>query len=347
MKFPFSFSNQVWVHLAGVILFMSMPVLFSPDLFNAFSLFQVPPFQREFLTYFLLVLFFYANYLFFIPKLYFQRKYILFFVCVLAFVVLIVFIPRSIFPPQPHPHPLNLPPPPHGGPGHPPKKFPLLFLFGHTFIFSVAILFLAFTLKMSNLWKQSQREKLDAELLYLKAQINPHFLFNTLNSIYSLAIVKSDLTASAIVKLSGMMRYVLSEAHMDKVSLEKETTYIADYIELQKLRLSESVKLHFLLTGYNTGKQIAPLLLIPFIENAFKFGVNPEKKSEISIHIDVKESSLFLFVKNDTVNDSAERNGLGLANTRNRLALMYPGKHELTITDETTTFTVSLKIYFV
>jgi LytS/YehU family sensor histidine kinase len=206
---------------------------------------------------------------------------------------------------------------------------------------------MAFTLKMSNLWKQTQKEKLDAELLYLKAQINPHFLFNTLNSIYSLAIVKSDMTASAIVKLSGMMRYVLSEAHLETVSLQKETAYISDYIELQKLRLTESANLHFILTGYNTGKQIAPLLLIPFIENAFKFGVNPEKKSEISIHIDIEESHLFLFVKNDKVNDSAEHNGLGIANTQSRLQLLYPGKHELNITDTENQFSVSLKIYFV
>lgn len=341
MKYPLLFSNQVWLHIAGILLFMSMPILFSPDLANALSLFQIPPFQREFLSYAMLVLFFYASYLFFIPKMYFRRRYVLFCVCILACILLIAFIPRSIIPPQPHPH-LPHPPPP----GHPPKKLPFFFL-GHTFIFSLAILFLAFTLKMSNLWRQTQKEKLDAELSYLKAQINPHFLFNTLNSIYSLAIVKSDLTASAIVKLSGMMRYVLSEAHLEKVSLQQETEYISDYIELQKLRLTESVQLHFILTGYSVGKQIAPLLLIPFIENAFKFGVNPEKKSEISIHIDSEESHLFMFVKNDKVNDSADRNGLGIANTKNRLELLYPGKHELEITNTEKQFTVSLKIYFV
>lgn len=325
--------------MAGIVLFMSMPVLFSPDVANALSLFEIPPFQREFLTYFLLVLFFYANYLFFIPKFFLQRKHLLFSISIIIFIAIILFIPRWIIPHIPHiPRPANQ--------GIPHKK-PPFFFFGHTLIFALAILFMAFTLKMSNLWKQTQKEKLDAELLYLKAQINPHFLFNTLNSIYSLAIIKSDMTASAIVKLSGMMRYVLSEAHLETVSLQKETEYISDYIELQKLRLTESAKLHFILTGNSIGKQVAPLMLIPFIENAFKFGVNPEKNSEISIHIDIEESHIFLFVKNDKVNDSAEQNGLGIANTQSRLELLYPGKHELNITDTENQFSVSLKIYFV
>jgi hypothetical protein len=339
MKHPFLFSNQVWLHLAGIVMFMSMPVLFSPDVANALSLFELPPFQREFLTYFLLVLFFYACYLYLIPRFYLRHQYIVFTIGVVICITAITLIPHMVVPYHPHPgH--------HGGGGHPPKKFPI-FIFGHTFVFSLAILLLAFTLKMSNLWKQTQKEKLDAELSYLKAQINPHFLFNTLNSIYSLAIVKSDLTASAIVKLSGMMRYVLSEAHYDRVSLQKETTYISDYIELQKLRISDSANLHFLVTGDTRGKEIAPLLFIPFIENAFKFGVNPEKKSEISIHIDIAESFVFLFVKNDKVNDTAEQTGLGIANTRSRIELLYPGKHELTITDDQHVFAVSLKLYFV
>ncbi len=341
---------HIWIHTAGIVLFLSMPILFSPDLMNALSLFQIPPFQREFFTYILLVIFFYLSYLVLIPKLYFQKKYWLFGICITICLVIIIFTPNTLFPKMPHHFK-----PMHQGPGmgmdmpmlkEPPKNF-LPFFLGHNFVFAVAIFFLAFTLKMSNLWKQSQQEKLDAELSYLKAQINPHFLFNTLNSIYSLAIAKSDATASAIVKLSGMMRYAISEAHMNAVSLQKELTYIADYIELQRLRISKSVNLNYTLSGNSVGKEIAPLILIPFIENAFKFGVNAEKDSRITIHLDVQESHLLLFVENNKVNDNVEKNGLGIANTQSRLQLLYPGKHELTIKDLEHQFSVTLKIYFI
>lgn len=325
-----------------------MPILFSPDLMNSLSLFQIPPFQREFFTYTLLVIFFYLSYLVLIPKLYFQKKYSLFTISILICLAIIIFTPNALFPKMPH-HFRHMPQESDLGmrmPKGPPKSF-LPFFLGHNFVFAVAIFFLAFTLKMSNLWKQSQQEKLDAELSYLKAQINPHFLFNTLNSIYSLAIAKSDATASAIVKLSGMMRYAISEAHMDTVSLQKELAYIADYIALQKLRISDSVKLTYTLTGNSAGKQIAPLLLIPFIENAFKFGVNVEKNSRIVIHLDVQESHLLLFVENNKVNENVEKTGLGITNTRSRLQLLYAGKHELNIDDQEHQFSIKLKIFFV
>lgn len=191
------------------------------------------------------------------------------------------------------------------------------------------------------------RDKLDAELSYLKAQINPHFLFNTLNSIYSLALQKSDDAANAVVKLSGMMRYVLTESQRESVSLEKEINYIKDYVELQKLRLGNAVRLDFNISGNAAQKQIAPLLLIPFIENAFKHGVNAEENSEIKIEINVTESAVNLFVKNNKVNvdnTTDVKTGLGVENTKNRLILLYPDKHHLTIDDNPLSFAVSLSI---
>ncbi|HRD40256.1 MAG TPA: sensor histidine kinase, partial [Bacteroidia bacterium] len=185
------------------------------------------------------------------------------------------------------------------------------------------------------------------ELSYLKAQINPHFLFNTLNSIYSLAIQKSDETANAVVKLSGMMRYVLTESQNEFVSLQKELDYINNYIELQKTRLDSTIKLHYTITGTTTGKAIAPLILIPFIENAFKYGVNAEENSEITIEISVNEAAINLFVKNNKVSirpDPENRSGLGIENTKSRLLLLYPGKHYLNIDDNSASFSVSLSI---
>lgn len=195
--------------------------------------------------------------------------------------------------------------------------------------------------------KQAEKEKSNAELSYLKSQINPHFLFNTLNSIYSLAINKSDETATAVVRLSGMMRYVTSESNQHLVSLEKEINYLTNYIELQKLRLEDTVKIAFKLNGSTDGKQIAPLILITFIENAFKHGVNPEENSLIEISVMINTTGIQLLVYNNKVcqsHDVGQHSGLGIKNASARLQLLYPGKHLLVIDDNSKYFSVDLKI---
>jgi len=188
---------------------------------------------------------------------------------------------------------------------------------------------------------------LNAELAYLKAQINPHFLFNTLNSIYSLAIEKSDYTPTAVVKLSGMMRYVLTESSTEFVSLEKEINYIRDFVDLQKIRLGDTAAVQFDISGEFLGKRIAPLILIAFIENAFKHGVNPEEKSTIIIQIKVTDRNLFLLVKNKKVNSTSKSdlsNLVGLENTINRLKLIYVSKYNLKFTDTAEDYSVELTI---
>lgn len=211
----------------------------------------------------------------------------------------------------------------------------------------MVIVVFSLMLRISGRWQQTEREKMNAELSYLKAQINPHFLFNTLNSIYSLAIQKSDETPTAIVKLSGMMRYVLSESANEFVSLEKEIIYIKNYIDLQKLRFEDAISLEFIIKGDSIGKKIAPLMLIPFIENAFKHGVNAEEESLIKINIHITEETLFLsvFNKKVTINISEEnKSGLGIENTKNRLQLLYPEKHKLSIFDTENSFLVELSM---
>lgn len=162
-------------------------------------------------------------------------------------------------------------------PGGPPHINTLrVIFFDYGLYMFILVLVCALLLKTNQRWRKLRQEKLETELSYLKAQINPHFLFNTLNSIYALAIEKSDYTATAVVKLSGMMRYIISESHKHFVSLEKEISYINDYIELQKFRLGGTVKIHYSLQGHYPGKEIAPLILITFVENAFKYGLTPK-----------------------------------------------------------------------
>jgi len=198
-----------------------------------------------------------------------------------------------------------------------------------------------------NRLKETEKEKLFAQIASLKSQINPHFLFNTLNNIYATAIDVLPKTADMIDKLSEMMRYTMEDTQQNFVLLEDELNYVTNYIELQKLRLDRRVKLHYQSLDKIPTLQIAPMLLIPFIENAFKHGVNAEQKSSIDIEILITNTQLQLRVINTKVNvqkDTTERSGLGIENTKYRLNLIYPAKHLLAIHNTAKEFSVSLHL---
>jgi LytS/YehU family sensor histidine kinase len=218
------------------------------------------------------------------------------------------------------------------------------------FLYLIGI-FISLFIRVKRNLNTIEHEKNNAELSYLKSQINPHFLFNTFNTIYSLAIKESaDDTANGMLKLSGMMRYVVTESSSDFVPLQKELNYIHDYIDLQRLRLDKGVKLTYSLLGDAEDKQIAPLLLIPFIENAFKHGVNPDENSEITIQINIIEHELHLLVMNNKVRVNHTQNeqlGFGIDNTKTRLKLLYPSAHQLEILDTNNQYTVNLQISLV
>src|SRR6185437_11981591 len=169
--------------------------------------------------------------------------------------------------------------------------------------------------------KEIANEKLKAELSFLKAQINPHFLFNTLNNIYALATAQSEHTAAAVMKLSSIMRYVLTEARNDLVPLEKEIQFTSHYIELQKMRLTDKTIIEFSVRGEPLGRQIAPLLLLPFVENAFKYGISTHK---------------FL----NTLLRVSDNTGIGISNTKRRLDLFYEERYSLDIQDKSNEFIV-------
>ncbi|HTA62396.1 MAG TPA: histidine kinase [Bacteroidia bacterium] len=333
----------------GCIIFLSLPILFSPDLEEPTQLYKIPPFQRDFVGYLVLVIYFYLNYYVFITKYYFSKRYVLFATLTLLSFLVVSVIPNILIPDKAfvfHPSGqciANNPsyPMPHGH-----ESFFLFF--SHHFFEFLIVCTLSLMLKISSQLKLAEQEKVNAELSYLKAQINPHFLFNTLNSIYSLAIEKSDYTATAVVKLSGMMRYVITDASHKFVALEKEINYISDYIELQKLRIDSTIKLTYSVTGTLTEKRIAPLVLISFIENAFKYGVNAEENSEINIHIDITKSYLHLRVFNKKVSIHQipqGKSGLGIENAKNRLQLLYPGTHKLIITNNKLDYSIFLSLY--
>ena len=337
-------AHKVLIHVVCCLAFLSLPVLFSPDLSSSLEFIKIPFFQMDFIDHIIMILIFYFNYYFLIPKFFLQKKYVLFGIGVVLTFCALVFAHRLV--------PLDasdlVPPGTEVTLPFPIQNANLILwkIWTHLFQFLTVFAF-SFLLKFYDRWKQTEKEKISAELSYLKAQINPHFLFNTLNSIYSLALEKSDDTAAAVVKLSGMMRHVISEAHQDFVSLTKEISYISDYIDLQKIRLGNTVRINYF-ADINAGdKQIAPLVLIPFIENAFKYGVNAEDNSLIQVQIALNENELTLEVHNNKVivkKEETEQTGLGIKNTKKRLDLLYPGEHKLELRDSEKEFSVLLTL---
>ncbi|MBK0401884.1 sensor histidine kinase [Adhaeribacter sp. BT258] len=202
-------------------------------------------------------------------------------------------------------------------------------------------------------WRRAEKEKLEAvaekktaELSFLKAQINPHFLFNTLNNIYSLAITQSPNTAPSIMELSNIMRYVTDDATKDFVTVDREVDCIRDYISLQSLRLGESTQVIFEVTGQTENKKIAPLILMTFIENNFKYGVSNHEKTNITIKLISDDQKIGFFCQNKIFvhHNQMETTGIGLSNTRNRLELAYPNKHSLDISNNNGLYTVHLTL---
>lgn len=194
----------------------------------------------------------------------------------------------------------------------------------------------------------AEAEKSKAELSFLKAQVNPHFLFNTLNNIYTLAIIKDENTAPSIMKLSSIMRYITDEAGDEFVYLRNEINCIENFISLHKLRLGKKTELTYECIGsLEKDIQIAPLILMAFVENVFKYGISNHKTNELIIKLSITDNILNFFTQNPIHPDKKkpERSGIGLTNTRKRLQLIYPDKHVLDVNDKNNLFTVKLTIH--
>jgi len=219
------------------------------------------------------------------------------------------------------------------------SSFVLFFLIG-------GFIRLAFSfIKNQNEKKLLENARLNAEINFLKSQINPHFLFNTLNSVYAQAHSRSDKTEVSILKLSELLRYMLYDSGENRVELSKDIQYINNYIDLQKLRLSSKVMINYTVTGKLDGYYIAPLLLITFIENAFKHGISYSQSSSINIEIKTIDETLTLVVSNPLVQTNTFADGgLGLKNVTRRLELLYPDKYQLLIQQENNYHIVNLNL---
>lgn len=186
--------------------------------------------------------------------------------------------------------------------------------------------------------RRLEEERVNSELSYLKAQINPHFFFNTLNNIYALTNIDIEKARMALHKLSRMMRYVLYETEKDSTLLSKEIDFIKDFITLMRLRISEKVQIKLDIQEQFTDTIIAPMVLLPFIENCFKHGISSQQESKITIRLSLEHQVLHLYTANKIVSSGKSQmdvqgKGIGLNNTKRRLSLIYPDKYSLDIDD--------------
>jgi two-component system, LytTR family, sensor histidine kinase AlgZ len=193
---------------------------------------------------------------------------------------------------------------------------------------------------------RAQQEKVTAELQLLKAQVHPHFLFNTLNNIYSFSLDRSPKTPELILKLSSLLSYMLYDCKAEQVRLEKEVEIMKDYIDLEKERYGNTIEISWTVEGAIRGNFISPLLMLPFLENAFKHGASEQiEKPWLGVDISV-ENNILKFKITNSKNEymSQSNNGIGINNVKKRLEFIYPGKHELKINDEGDFFAVSLMV---
>lgn len=219
------------------------------------------------------------------------------------------------------------------------------FLFLMVTGFSLAIE-LAFELFRQILSRQEiEAEKNKAELALYKAQINPHFLFNTLNTLYALVLSGSDKTESAFVKFSGILRYMYSQHGSEFISADRELDYIRQYVDLQALRLNRHTQVDFVIEN-NKGDTLVPsMILITFVENVFKYGTSPDMDCVVHIHIIVDENRLLLETENAVVRRREDgMQGIGIANCRKRLELLYPDRYELQTVEDDGIYRVRLEI---
>jgi sensor histidine kinase YesM len=194
-----------------------------------------------------------------------------------------------------------------------------------------------------------EKDKLEAELKFLKSQIHPHFLFNTLNNLYALTLKKSDKAPEMVIQLSNLLEYTLYSGKETEVNLSEELKQIKGYIDLEKLRFGNRLKINTEIAGNVNGLMIAPLLLLPFVENSFKHGASNDLKSPfIDLKFNVMDNRLIFSISNSNRGESGKfetyKEGIGLKNVKRRLELLYPNKHSLEIIQNQEIFDVNLKL---
>jgi len=323
---------NVSVHVICWLAFIFLPlfIISEPmELLNSSSVFV----WSYIISCAILLIIFYFNYLWVIPQLFVKKKYVQWILITVAFFACIVLVHKLLIP----------------------KDFSevngLKYLESRIMKGLILKTLATYLISWLIFFAQSYRNKelavKRAELAQLKSQVNPHFLFNSLNSIYSQAMAKSDQTAESVAQLSDIMRYVTDVSEKDSVSLSEELEYVRNYVDLQRIRLTQKTSVKFEIQGDSAGKRIPPLLFINFVENAFKYGVSNETEGAILFKFTVTEKELELMVENNKakqVKSGDKMNSSGIKNAKKRLDLLYGLNYFLEIKESDVAFRVDLKV---
>ncbi|SEO62016.1 sensor histidine kinase [Mucilaginibacter sp. OK283] len=371
---------SIILHFAGWVMLMAIPLIFlhrGGSFDGDIVLLQSPDYWLFGLTFMVV---FYSNAYFFVPRLLLRKKHIFFGIavfslffgvyCIRPFDRLLHIREKEDDSRRPNNRP------PFNGPGNvnyqpvePPGRNPNLpsyrdrplsrspfgqplditsfFIFFTVIAFSTAIKTIREWLLTEQRAARAEADKATAELSFLKAQINPHFLFNTMNNIYTLVLTRDDHAADSVLRLSKIMRYVTEDVTGNFAPLQREVDCIASYIELQRLRTGNLTAVNFEVDGDIDGKQIAPLLLMTFIENVFKYGVSKHESTTIQIKLVISETALYFYCKNRIFglsNGDNHSTGIGIKNTRKRLEHLYTGRYLLNISNDNQEYIVQLTL---
>ena len=334
----------ILMHIAAWVTLFYLPTLLRPS-YNPAEQAQKPPQDTniKFILFrisdILLIAFFYLNALVLFPQFLYRKKYLLYLFSIIScysiWVLQSWFLSKTFTQADPH---FTF------------RKLIFFSVFVFIFILACSITYRTIRDKIlaDNLAKEKENEFLKTELSLLRSQVSPHFMFNVLNNMVALARKQSDLLEPSLIKLSSLMRYMLYETDEEKVSLEKEIDYLQSYIDLQQQRFGKKVAISTKFHQADKSYFIEPMLLIPFVENAFKHGTGMIEQAMITIELVAANNQLQFTVQNKYNPGSVEikdkASGIGLTNVGRRLNLLYKNKHQLLINKDNGFFTITLQI---
>jgi len=335
---------KIILHIAVWIIMFSLPFLLQTSYDNKKHAPEKPHFDWLYLyicTAFIWIAFFYVNAYVLIPRYIYKRKYWIYISTQLIFMLVMFGADRFFF--WIFLEPTNF------------REYSFInFIKFHTFpylfilVSSTAYQFIEDRMRLDKLAKDRENENLKTELAFLRSQVSPHFMFNVLNNMVSLARKQSDQLEPSLIKLSSLMRYMLYETDEDKVPLDREIEYLQSYIDLQQQRFGKKVKVSVNLEVADGHYEVEPMLLIPFVENAFKHGTGMIEDAQIEISLKAENNILNFTVRNKFNNATIEvkdkTSGIGLTNVKRRLSLLYGKNHNLWITTNDNWFLVSLQL---
>ncbi len=324
----------VFFHILAWLLLFSLPLLFRREPDQTSINWKAVLNARSFVFDTCCILFFYHNLLFLIPRFLNRKKIGVYISLIIALFIVFMYV-VNIIPMEGHKR------------GFGREYFFTIFPYIFIWAISTTYWFVTDKIRTEQYMKEKENENLKTELSFLRSQVSPHFLFNVLNNLVAMARLKSAQLEPSLIRLSGLMRYMLYESDETSVTLLRETEYVNSYIELQKIRYASS---DFIKVNIDPGdsQRIEPMLLIPFIENAFKHGTGAIDNPEIDISLKISDGLLDFRVKNKYDPENGEirdrTSGIGLPNVIRRLNLLYDQKHMFTVKKENGWFIVSLQI---